>query len=137
MSGGVTYSGPNSGSSSSRISSYCSSESISPTHLPVAFVLSLWDRALIRADTVSWTMAAAPTTVGTPMASTGIPRLSFVRLCRWFPTPEPGWIPVSVSWMVVPSLRTLLAARASMTISIWGRVWWMIPFKISAVSIPV
>ena len=33
-----------------------------------------------RAEIVSCTMAAAPTTVGTPIAITGTPRLSFVRL---------------------------------------------------------
>ena len=82
-------------------------------------------------------MAAAPTTVGTPMAITGTPKLSFVRLWRGFPTPEPGWIPVSVSWIVVPRRRTLLAARASMAIIRSGWVSCMIPFKISAVSMPV
>ena len=70
MSGGVTYRGPNSGSSSSLMSWYCWSESISSIQLPVPFVLSLSARTRIRADTVSWTMAAAPTTVGTPIAST-------------------------------------------------------------------
>ena len=45
--------------------------------------------------TASYTIVAASTTVGTPMAITGTPMVSLVRLCLWFPTPEPGWMPAS------------------------------------------
>ena len=82
------------------------------------------------------TMVAASTTVGTPMAMTGIPMVSSVRPFRWFPTPEPGWIPVSVSWIVEFSLYVERAARASITIMTSGSVCFTTPRMISAVSIP-
>ena len=37
----------------------------------------------------------ASTTVGTPIAITGIPNVSLLSSLRLFPTPDPGWIPVS------------------------------------------
>ncbi len=55
---------------------------------------------------------------------------------RWFPTPEPGWIPVSVSWIVEFSLFVERAARASITIMTSGSVCFTTPRMISAVSIP-
>ena len=42
------------------------------------------------------TMVAASTTVGIPIAITGICIVSFVSAFLLFPTPDPGWIPVSV-----------------------------------------
>ena len=86
---------------------------------------------------VSLTMVAASTTVGTPIARTGIPTVSFVMALRWFPTPEPGLIPVSEIWMVRLSLLELLAARASTAIIISGFVSRTMPLMISTVSIPV
>ena len=38
----------------------------------------------------SFTIVAASTTVGTPIAITGTFRLSIVSASLWFPTPDPG-----------------------------------------------
>ena len=56
------------------------------------------------------------TTVGTPIAITGTPKVSKLSLFLEFPTPDPGEIPVSDSCMVLHSLDGFLAARASITI---------------------
>ena len=56
---------------------------------------------------------AASTTVGTPTAMTGTPRVSALRAARALPTPEPGVMPVSASWMVRQTRRRLREARAS------------------------
>ena len=52
-------------------------------------------------------------TVGTPMAITGIPRVFLLISKRLLPTPEPGWIPVSVIWIVLFNLSIFLLAKAS------------------------
>ena len=54
-----------------------------------------------------------------------------------FPTPAPGTIPVSESWIVLLILSILLDANASITITSFGFTFSTIPFKISIVSIPV
>ena len=76
-------------------------------------------------------------TVGTPTAITRLPRLSELSVFLLLPTPEPGLIPVSVSWMVHPSLLLLLAARASIATTISTSISSHIPLTISTVSIPV
>ena len=85
----------------------------------------------------SWTMVAASTTVGTPIPITFTWRFSSVSPVRWFPTPEPGLIPVSVIWMVRFRRLVLLAASASMAMTTSGFVSATIPCMISEVSIPV
>ena len=82
-------------------------------------------------------MVAASTTVGTPIATTGIPSVFLVSSFLRFPTPAPGSIPVSVICTVVQSLCTLLDANASTTITKSGFVFRIIPCNTSSVSIPV
>ena len=86
---------------------------------------------------LSAAMVAASTTVGTPIAITGIPNVSTVNSFLWFPTPAPGTIPVSAIWTVLLILSILLEAKASITIINFGWTLSTIPFKISTVSIPV
>ena len=85
----------------------------------------------------SWTIVAASTTVGTPIPITRTERFSSFRPSLWFPTPEPGLIPVSVIWIVRLSLVVLLAASASTAITKSGFVSETTPRTISRVSIPV
>ena len=56
---------------------------------------------------------AASTTVGTPMAMTGTPRVSRFSAARALPTPDPGTMPVSAIWMVRQTRSRLREARAS------------------------
>ena len=87
--------------------------------------------------TRSTAMVNASITVGTPSASTGTPILSLLIPTLWFPTPEPGLIPLSDNCIVVFSLDIFLAARASMAITADGFTCFAMPLIISAVSSPV
>ena len=85
----------------------------------------------------SFVIVAKSTTVGIPIAITGIPNvfmlISFLALF----TPAPGTIPVSAICMLLLILSSFLVARASITINIFGFMFCTIPFNISIVSIPV
>ena len=85
----------------------------------------------------SLAMVEAYTTIGTPTAMTGAPIVSRVSARWWLPTPEPGVIPVSVTWMVEPMRRELRAASASTAITASGRTCSTMPCSTSAVSTPV
>ena len=50
-------------------------------------------------------------TVGTPIAITGIPRVFLFKATLLLLTPLPGWIPVSVIWIVLLTLSIELLAR--------------------------
>ena len=78
-----------------------------------------------------------PTTVGIPMAITGIPRVSLLISLRMLPIPLPGWIPVSVIWILLFILLIVEAASASITMIRLGFVFFAIDNIISCVSIPV
>jgi len=64
---------------------------------------------------VSLTIVTASTTVGTPIAITGIPTTSLLISFLLFETPLPGWIPVSVNWIVLFTLSNDWLAKASIT----------------------
>ena len=87
----------------------------------------------VRLRTMVWTS----TTVGTPIAVTGIPSMRCESSRRELATPLPGDMPLSVSWIVVPSLRTSEHARASTAMMPAGCSCAMRAVIISAVSIPV
>ena len=99
--------------------------------------LSASSRASSRCAMESWTIVAASTTVGTPIPMTFTCRFSRDNPILWFPTPEPGLMPVSVIWIVLFSLLVLRAASASMAITTSGFVIATTPSMISEVSIPV
>ena len=86
---------------------------------------------------VSLTIEAASTTVGTPMAIVGIPKISLDISFLLFPTPLPGLIPASVIWIVLLTLSTDEAAKASMVITKPGFISLTTLFNKSLVSIPV
>ena len=54
-----------------------------------------------------------------------------------FPTPLPGEIPAEVIWIVLFNLSMELDAKASITISMSGLIFSLIPSIKSLVSIPV
>ena len=83
------------------------------------------------------TSVASSTTVGIPIATTGIPNEVWLISCLVFPTPAPGTIPVSDICIVLLILSILLDAKASITINNLGFILSTIPFNISTVSIPV
>ena len=82
-------------------------------------------------------IVAKSTTIGTPIAITGIPNVFLLNSFLVFPTPAPGTIPVSAIWIVLLILSILLDAKLSITINIFGFILSTIPFIISKVSIPV
>ena len=82
-------------------------------------------------------MVEASTTVGTPTAIVGMPRVCRLIAMRLLPTPEPGLIPESATWIVVCSRSRRRAARASITITRAGLIRWTRAEIISPVSIPV
>ena len=65
----------------------------------------------------STVIVVASTTVGTPIAITGIPKVWSDNSFLLLPTPEPGLIPVSVNWIVLLILFIELVANASTTIT--------------------
>ena len=85
----------------------------------------------------SETSVASSTTVGIPIAITGIPNEAWLISCLVLPTPAPGTIPVSDNCIVLLILSILLDANASITINNFGFTLSTIPFNISTVSIPV
>ena len=86
---------------------------------------------------LSAAMVAASTTIGTPIAITGIPKVFWLISFRAFPTPAPGTIPVSASWTVLLILSILFDDKLSITIISFGFIFSTIPLIISIVSIPV
>ena len=80
---------------------------------------------------------AASTTVGMPMANTGTPNVSWSRAARWFPTPEPGVMPVSLSCTVAHTRPTRREARASTAMTRAGCTSATSPRTASADSTPV
>ncbi len=100
-------------------------------------ICSAWLMASKRLLIVSITIVAASTTVGMPTAITGIPMLSRLSACLWFPTPEPGLIPVSVICIVRFRRLVPRAASASTAIMTSGPVSFVMPRTISIDSIPV
>ena len=85
----------------------------------------------------SCAMVLISTTVGTPIAITGIPNVCWFTSFRLFCTPAPGAMPVLLICTVVPNLSILLEARASITTTAAGFVLSVKDKMISAVSIPV
>ena len=79
----------------------------------------------------------ASTTVGIPIAITGIFNVSLLISMRLFPIPLPGEIPAVVIWMVLFNLSIEEDAKASITINKSGFVFSTIPSIKSFVSIPV
>ena len=61
-------------------------------------------------------IVTASTTVGIPIASTGIPKVFIDSSPLLLPTPLPGNIPESVNWIVLFTLSIELEARASIII---------------------
>ena len=86
---------------------------------------------------VSFTIVAASTTVGTPIAITGISNVSLDISSLLFPTPLPGDIPASVIWIVLLTWSKLELAKLSIAITISGLISLTIPFIMFWVSIPV
>ena len=86
---------------------------------------------------VSLAIVVASTTVGIPTAITLTPKFSSFICFLLFPTPAPGDIPVSPIWIVVFTLSTFLAAKASIHITKSGLIFSTTPLIISTVSIPV
>ena len=76
-------------------------------------------------------------TVGTPTAMTGTPRVSRSSASRWFPTPEPGVMPVSEIWIVRQSRSGSEQASASTAITASGRRSAATALTIRAASMPV
>ena len=72
-----------------------------------------------------------------PTASTGTPRVSLFSAARWFPTPEPGMMPVSESCTVAHTRSQRREARASMAMTRDGRTSATRPRTASADSTPV
>ena len=85
----------------------------------------------------SFVIVAKSTTVGIPIAITGIPSVFLLISFLVFSTPAPGTIPVSAICILLLILSMLLVARASITISNFGFTFCTTPFSISIVSIPV
>ena len=83
------------------------------------------------------TMVAPSTTVGIPIAITGIFRVSLLISMRLFPIPLPGDIPAVVIWIVLFNLSKEEDASASITISKSGFILSVTPSIKSLVSIPV
>ena len=77
------------------------------------------------------------TTIGTPIAITGMPKVFSLNSFLAFPTPAPGIIPVSAICIVLLILSILFEAKLSITITSLGCILSTIPFIISEVSIPV
>lgn len=86
---------------------------------------------------LSAAIVAASTTIGTPIAITGIPSVFWLISFLAFPTPAPGTIPVSESCTVLLILSILFDDKLSITIINFGFILSTIPFTISTVSIPV
>ena len=86
---------------------------------------------------VSKTIDELVITVGTPIAITGIFKLSLDNSDRLLPIPLPGSIPVLVIWIVFWSRSTLLAASESIMIKRSGFIFSITPSIISFDSIPV
>ena len=76
-------------------------------------------------------------TVGTPIAITGIPRVFLFKATLLLLTPLPGWIPVSVIWIVLLSLEIELLFKESTTTTKSGLILSTTHAIISLVSIPV
>lgn len=86
---------------------------------------------------LSEAIVAASTTIGTPIAITGIPNVfSLISFLALF-TPAPGTIPVSAICTVLLILSMLFDDKLSITIMSFGLIFSTIPFIISTVSIPV
>ena len=71
------------------------------------------------------------------MAITGIPIVFLLISLRLLPTPEPGWIPVSVIWIVLFRRSIFLLARASIAMTKSGFVSLIMEEIIVEVSMPV
>ena len=82
-------------------------------------------------------MVLAYTTIGTPIAITGIPSDSWLSSDLVFPTPEPGLIPESQSCTVLLIRAARLEANASIAIIASGLTLSTTPLTTSIVSTPV
>ena len=86
---------------------------------------------------ISAASVPASTTVGTPTAMTGTPKVSRLRAARWLPTPEPGTMPVLANCTVVHTRSMDREARASTAMMQPGRIFSATAFTSSPLSTPV